>query len=141
MFEKIKKRIRRRRPKSMKTVLSRALHCSRKNIYVGTQYLTPIKEKDFHEFLGGDMTDELKWKEGAFECDAFALNLLASAKRWFYNKYKENAAVGMLWRAGIGGERGHALNFILTEKFQIRYFEPQTDREVFPVDRKLFVLI
>jgi hypothetical protein len=108
---------------------------------VGTQYLTPITEKDFHEFLAADMTDKAKWKEGAWECDAFALALLASAKRWFFNKYKKNAAVGMLWRAGIGGERGHALNFIVNEKLEIRYFEPQTDREVFSVGRKLFVLI
>jgi hypothetical protein len=114
---------------------------SRRNIYVGTQYLTPVKEKDFHEFLVVDATDELKWKEGAFECDAFALNLLASAKKWFYAKYQQNASVGMLWRAGIGGERGHALNFIVIPELEVRYFEPQTDREVFSVGRKLFVLI
>jgi hypothetical protein len=87
------------------------------------------------------MTDKATWKEGAWECDAFALHLLSSAKKWFYKKYKKNAAVGMLWRAGIGGARGHALNFVVTPEFKIRYYEPQTDREVFPVERKLFVLI
>jgi hypothetical protein len=125
----------------MKTFLSREMRMNRRHIYVGTQYLTPITEKDFHQFLVVDMTDELKWKEGAWECDAFGLNLLAAAKAWFYNKYKKNAAVGLLWMIEKGAQRGHALNFIVNEKFEIRYFEPQTDKEVFPVGRKLFVLI
>jgi hypothetical protein len=141
MFEKIKKLIRQRQPKSMKTLISNEMRMSRRHIYVGTQYLTPIKEKDFHNFLVADMTDKIKYEEGAWECDAFSLYLLSSAKRWFYNKYKKNAAVGMVWLAGNGGERGHALNFIVIPKLKVRYFEAQNDREVFPAGRKLFVLI
>jgi hypothetical protein len=142
MFEILKRNKRKKRlPKSMKTLISREMCVSRRKIFVGTQYLTPIKEKDFHEFLVADMTDKVKWEEGAWECDAFALNLLASAKMWFYNKYKKNAAAGMVWRAGTGGQKGHAINFIVTPELEIRYFEPQKDVEVFLVGRKLFVLI
>lgn len=125
----------------MKTLISREMRISRKNIYVGTQYLTPIKEKDFHEFLVVDTTDEEKWIEKVQECDHFALYLLSSAKKWFVKKYSKNAAVGMVWRAGIAAQRGHALNFIVTPELKIRYFEPQEDKEVFPVGRKLFVFI
>lgn len=140
MFELLKRK-RRKRPKNMKTLISREMHMSRRNIYVGTKHLTPIKENDFRQFLVADMTDKAKWEEGAWECDAFALNLLASGKRWFYKKYKKNAAVGLLWRDGIAGQRGHALNFIVTPALKIRYYEPQSDAEVFPSGRKLFVLI
>jgi hypothetical protein len=114
---------------------------SRRNVFVGTQYLTPIREKDFHEFLVKDSTDKEKWIENVQECDNFGIYLLSNAKKWFVKKYKKNAAVGLLWRGGIAGQRGHALNFIVTPELKVRYFEPQSDREVFPVGRKLFVLI
>jgi hypothetical protein len=125
----------------MKTLLSREMRMSRRHIYVGTQYLTPVKEKDFHQFLVVDATDKLKWIENVQECNHFGLYLLAFAKKWFVIKYKKNAAVGLLWMIEKGAQRGHALNFIITPELEVRYYEPQTDREVFPVGRKLFVLI
>lgn len=140
MFE-ILKRKRRKRPKSMKTLISREMHISRRNIYVGTQHLTPITEKDFHEFLAVDTTNKGVWIKGVQECDHFALYLLTAAKKWFVAKLKKNAAVGMVWRAGTASQQEHAFNFVITEKLQIRYFEPQTDKEIFPTGRKLFVYI
>lgn len=137
---KILKR-RKRNPRSMKTLVSRKMHISRKNIYVGTQYLTPVKEKDFREFLAADKTNKGAWIERVQECDHFALYLLTAAKKWFVAKYKKNAAVGMVWGTGIAYPRGHAFNFIVTPELEIRYFEPQDDREIFPVCRKLFVYI
>lgn len=125
----------------MKTLISQKMHMSRRKIYVGTQYLTPIKEKDFHEFLVADMTDKNTWIEDVQECDHFALYLLAAAKKWFVAKYRKNAAVGMVWGAGTASLDGHAFNFIVTPELEIRFFEPQDDREIFPDERKLFVYI
>jgi hypothetical protein len=139
MFEKWKRR--KRKPKNMKTLISREMGISRRHIYVGTQRLEFVKEKDFHEFLVADMTDKEKWIENVQECDHFALYLLAAAKKWFIKKFGKNMAVGIVWRAGTASLRGHAFNFIVNEELKIRYYEPQSDREIFPVGQKLFVYI
>jgi hypothetical protein len=85
------------------------------------------------------MTDKEKWIKGVQECDAFSLYLLSSAKKWFVREYNVNAAVGMAWIEKA--PRGHAVNFFVTPEYKIRYYEPQTDQEVFPQGRKLFVYI
>jgi hypothetical protein len=106
---------------------------------VGTQYLTPIKEKDFHRFIVADMTDKEKWIKGIQECDAFSLYLLSSAKKWFVREYKVNAAVGMAWIKKT--PRGHAINFYVTPDYKIRYVEPQNDKEIFMTTKAFFVYI
>jgi hypothetical protein len=139
MFEKIKKQIRRRRPKNMKTLISREMRMSRRNIYVGTRRLEPVHEKDFHRFIVADMTDKEKWIKGVQECDAFSLHLLSNAKKWFVREYKVNAAVGMAWINKA--PRGHAINFYVTPEYKIRYVEPQNDKEIFMTTNAFFVYI
>jgi hypothetical protein len=125
----------------MKTLISSKMGIRRRNIYVGTKYLTPVKEKDFHEFLIADMTDKEEWINTVQECDHFALYLLAAAKKYFIKKFRKNVAVGIVWQARTATQRGHAFNFIVTPELKIRYFEPQDDSEIFSVGRKLFVYI
>lgn len=130
-----------RNPKSMKTFISHEMHIHRRNIYVGTPPLELVNEKNFHEFLVMDNTDEDKRIECACEYDHFALYLLASAKKYFIEKYKKNAAVGLIWCAGTAGQHDRAFNFIVNEELKIRYFEPQNGQEIFPLGRKLFIYI
>jgi len=117
-----------RRPPTLKKVLSKKMHCSRRRIYVGDQYLAPVTSKMMGEFLVYDKTDELKWKEGVLECNTFALFFHANAKRWFLNKGL-NAAVGTIWTYATKEEVEHAFNFYLLPSWDVIYIEPQTDME------------
>lgn len=125
------KYIGRRRPKTMKSLLSRKLPCSRRNIYVGDKFLTPVTDTDFRRFLVTDETDLRKYRSGIFECNLFALNLVVNAKNWFLKEYGINAAVGMLWTKKTSYRESHAFNFYVTPiDFYVRYIEPQTDKRV-----------
>lgn len=118
------------------------MHCSRRKINVGDQYLDPITSKAMGEFLVVDRTDELKWKKGVLECNTFALFLRANAKRWFLNQGL-NVAVGTIWTYPTAGKVGHAFNFYVTPApdMKIIFVEPQSDQETFLTARVMFVVI
>ena len=132
--------LRKKRQPTLKTVLSRRMHCSRRRINVGDKYLTPITSEAMDKFLVYDKTDELEWKKGVLECNTFALFLRANAKRWFLNQ-GINAAVGTIWTYPTRTEVGHAFNFYLTPELKVSYTEPQTDRERFLNARVQLVVI
>ena len=125
----------RKRPKTLRTVLSRTIHLSRRRIYVGMQYITPVTSKQVGEFLVQDMTDKIKYAKGVFECASFALGLAANAKRRFYAKDNINPAIGICWT------KKHAFNFYITPEYKISYIEPQTDRVMFPTEKIIFLQI
>jgi hypothetical protein len=115
----------------MRSVLSKELRCSRRKIFVGDKFLTPITEKNFGVFLLKDATDLRKYQPNIFECNLFALNLVTNAKNYFLNGYDVNAAVGMLWVAKTSYTEAHALNFFVNPSLSIHVIEPQNDLEVF----------
>lgn len=125
---------------SLKRLLSEQMHCSRRQVNVGDQYLTPIPSKAMSDFLVYDKTEELEWKKGILECNTFALLFRANAKRWFLNQ-GINAAVGTIWTYPTRTEVGHAFNFYLTPELKVIYIEPQTDRERFLNARVQLVVI
>lgn len=131
---------RKRRQPALKTILSRQMHCSRRRINVGDEYLAPVTSKAMGKFLVYDNTDELEWKKGVLECNTFALFFRANAKRWFLNQ-KINAAVGTIWTYPTRTEVGHAFNFYLLPSLRVIYVEPQTDRERFLNARVQLVVI
>ena len=116
------------------------MHCSRRRINVGDQYLTPITSKAMDGFLNYDKTDELEWKKGVLECNTFALFFHANAKRWFLNQ-GINAAVGTIWTYPTREEVAHAFNFYLLPEWYVNYLEPQTDKERFLNARVQLVVI
>lgn len=132
--------LRKKRQPGLKPLLSRQMHCSRRRINVGDQYLTSIAPKAMGEFLIHDKTDELDWKQGVLECNTFALFFHAQAKRWFLNQ-GVNAAVGTIWVYPSRDKVGHAFNFYLTPNLKVRYTEPQDDSEIFLTQRVQLVVI
>lgn len=130
----MRKSSRRNRPKTLKNVLSKELKCSRRNIYVGDKYLTPVTERNFGCFIIRDSTDLRKYQPNLFECNLYALNLVTNAKNYFLNAFGINAAIGMLWVAKTTQKESHALNFFLNPALSIHIIEPQNDMEVFLAD-------
>ena len=130
-----------RRELTFKRFLSREMQLSRRKIYIGTKDPTPITPKQAEAFLVQDVVDKLQYLSGVFECDGFALALVGTAKVYFARKYKINPAFGVVWTDKTATEKAHALNFYVTLKYQIFYIEPQTDLQIFPSGRKVFVLI
>ena len=126
---------RKKRPETLKNVLSRRMHLSRRKIFVGMQYITPVTSKQVGEFLVQDPVDKMLYKKGVFECSSFSLCLAANAKVGFRNKYGINPAIGIVWT------EKHAFNFYMTPEYRIRYIEPQTDREIWPTEKMVFVQI
>lgn len=131
---------RKKRQPTMKTVLSRQMHCSRRKINVGDKYLTPITSKAMGAFLVADKTDELKWKKGVLECNTFALFFRANAKRWFLNQGL-NVAIGTIWTHPTRNKVGHGFNFYVTPGMKVIYIEPQSDKEIFLTARVKLVVI
>ena len=138
MLERIRKR--KKREPTLKRLLSKAMHCSRRRINVGDRYLEPVTSKEMGEFLTYDKTDELKWKKGVLECNTFALFLRANAKRWFLNVCR-NVAVGTVWTYPTSDKIGHAFNYYLNPDLKVVYIEPQSDRECFLDARVKLVVI
>ena len=130
----------RNRQPTLKRVLSKQMHCSRRRINVGDQYLTPITSKAMGAFVVADKTDELEWKKGVLECNTFALFFRANAKRWFLNQGL-NAAVGTIWTYATKEEVEHACNFYLKPDLKVIYLEPQTDMERWLNARDKLVII
>lgn len=128
------------RQPTLKRLLSRQMHCSRRRINVGDEFLAPVTSKAMGEFLVYDKTDELEWKKGVLECNTFALFFRANAKRWFLNR-GINAAVGTIWTYKTKSEGAHAFNFYLLPSLHALYVEPQTDRERFLNARVQLVII
>jgi hypothetical protein len=131
---------RKKRPLTLKTLLSRQMHCSRRKINVGDEYLSPVTPKAMSKFIIYDKTDELEWKRNVLECNTFALFFRANAKRWFLNQ-GINAAVGTIWTYPTRAEVAHAFNFYLVPPLYVIYVEPQTDKERFLNARVQLVLI
>ena len=131
---------REKRQPTLKTVLSRQMHCSRRVINVGDEYLAPVTSKAMGTFLIKDSTDELEWKKGVLECNTFALFFRANAKRWFLDQ-DVNAAVGTIWTHPTKDEVAHAFNFYLLPTLKVIYVEPQTDKERWLNARVKLVLI
>ena len=129
-----------KRPPTLKRVLGKELHCSKRRIKVGDKHLDPIQPKAMGEFLINDKTDELQWKKGVLECNTFALFFRARAKRWFLDR-GSNAAVGTIWVYPTWTEVAHAFNFYLNPNMKIIFIEPQTDQERFLNARVNFVII
>jgi hypothetical protein len=129
-----------KRQKSMKYVLARAMHCSKRKIFVGDRYLKPISTKAMGEFLVVDATDELEWKKNVLECNLFALYLRANCKKWF-GRQGLNVAVGTVWVRSSSKKVGHAFNFYVLPSMEIRYIEPQTDAEIFLDERRVQLCI
>ena len=132
--------LRKRRPPTLKKVLSRELGCSKRKINVGDKYLTPVTSKAMGAFLVKDSTDELEWKKGVLECNTFALFFRANAKRWFLNQ-GINAAIGTIWTHPTSDKVGHAFNFYLTPDMKVHYVEPQSDAKTFLTARVKLVMI
>lgn len=134
---------RKKKPKNMKSLLSKELHCSRRNVYVGDKFLTPVTDKDFGRFLVEDRTDSREYRKNVFECNLFALNLVTNAKNWFLEEYEINAAVGMLWTKKTTHIVSHSFNFYVTPKLNIHFVEPQNDLKLFLENfgRAIFVYI
>ena len=138
MFERLR---RKKKPLSMRTLLSRAFHCSRRMVFVGDEFLETVTDEEMRDFLKSDTTNNLKWVKGIRECNIFALLLLASAKKWFIKKYWKNAAIGMAWRSGTATKEAHAFCYYVTPDLKVKLIEPQTD-EIMKLETKgVFVYI
>lgn len=124
-----------KKPLSMKSLISREMYISRRKIFVGMRYLTPVAQKMLGEFLAEDTIDKMPYMKKVFECSSFSLALAANAKTWFYNQYGINPAIGIVWTAN------HAFNFCVMHDYKIRYIEPQTDRQIYPSGKKVFAQI
>ena len=130
---------RRKKPKTMRTVLAREMHLSRRKVNVGTRLVKPITEKMMGEFLVADMTDKAPYIKNVYECDSFALTLVGNAKRWFAEHYNINPAVGIVWEDR--DPEPHAFVFYLIPTYKVRYTDPQLDRQIFPTGEKIFALV
>jgi hypothetical protein len=132
--------VRSKRKKSLKYVLARAMHCSKRRIFLGDKFLEPITSKAMGEFLVADETDELEWKKNVLECNLFALYLRANCKKWF-GRQGLNVAVGTIWVYPTRNKVGHAFNFYVLPSLEVRYIEPQTDAEMFLEGRRVKLVI
>ena len=130
---------RKERPRTLRTVLSKEMHLSRRKIFVGTKAVKPITGNMMGEFLVHDMTDKAPYIEDVFECDSFALAVVGNAKVWFAKEYGINPAVGIVWERREPVP--HAFVFYVIPTFNVRYIEPQTDKETLPSGRKMFALV
>ena len=131
----------RRRELNFRTILSRKMHISRRKINIGTKNPKPITSKQAGIFLAEDGLDRVQYAPTVFECDGYALALAGRAKLFFAEEYGVNPAFGIVWTAKTSTEKAHAFNFFVQPKYAIRYIEPQTDLQVFPSARNIFVLI
>lgn len=123
-----------RRPPTLKRVLGKAMHCSRRNIYVSDPHFDPISNKSMTEFLVFDETDNKDWKKDIWDCDNFALQFAAAAQRYFAPRGL-NAAVGIIWT------NKHAFNWYLNPNMEVHYIEPQTDTKTFLTGRVKLVML
>ena len=111
---------RKKRQPSLKRLLSKKMHCSRRSIHVSDPHFDPISNKDMADFLSFDRTDNAKWKEDIWDCDNFGLQFAAAAQRYFAPRGL-NAAVGIIWT------NAHAFNWYLNTAMEIYFIEPQDD--------------
>ena len=123
-----------KRQKSLKYVLARAMHCSRRRIFVSDPHFDPISNKAMGEFLVYDDTNNQDWKKDIWDCDNFAIQFMAAAQRYFAQRGL-NAAVGIVWT----GE--HAFNWYLNPNMEVHYLEPQNDSKIYLTGRVKLVLI
>ena len=130
-----------RREPNFRTVLSREMHIPRRKINIGTKNPKPITSKQVGVFLAEDGLDRVQYVPTVFECDGYALALAGRAKLFFAEEYGINPAFGIVWTAKTSTEKAHAFNFFVLPGYAIRYIEPQTDLQVFPSARNIFVLI
>jgi len=131
---KIKKRIIRKRPKSMARVISSELRCSRRNIYVGDRHSDLISDKDMGTFIAQANIDRWTYKNEMWDCDDFSLQFAAAAKRYFAPK-GINAAIGIIWTYK------HAFNLSVNPDRKVRLWEPQTGKRCFLHGRVRLVVI
>lgn len=125
---------RRKRPLTLERVLSRAMRCSRRNIYVSDPHFDPISNKAMSAFLVYDNTNNKEWKKDIWDCDNFSIQFMAAAQRYFA-PLGINAAVGIIWTDT------HAFNWYLNTNMEIHYVEPQTDAKMFLTGRVKLVMI
>lgn len=125
---------RKRRPPTLKRILSRELRCSRRCIYVSDPYFDLVSDTDMRVFLAWDKTNEKQWKKDIWDCDNFSLQFAASAQRYFAQR-NINAAIGIIWTSK------HAFNLSVNPDCKVRCWEPQTDKEIFLDARVQLVVI
>jgi hypothetical protein len=117
------------------------MHLSRRKIYIGTKNPKPVTSKQVGAFLAEDGLDRIQYIPTVFECDGYGLALAGRAKLWFAEECGINPAFGIVWTAKTSEENAHALNFYVRREYAIIYIEPQTDLQVFPSGKNVFVLI
>jgi len=130
---------RRKKPRTMRTVLAREMHLSRRKVNVGTRLIKPITGSMMGEFLVADMTDKVPYIKNVYECDSFALTFVGNAKVWFAKRFGINPAIGIVWEDR--DPEPHAFVFYVIPTYKVRYIDPQLDRHIFPTGRKIFALI
>lgn len=97
----------------------------------------------FFFYLSTQVIDTLKgWQAQARDCDKYsrvvqALGQMAHALQWeTKNSAPAGLALGVFNYKRDNGEGGHSINCMITkdsgeEEFHLRFFEPQTAKEVF----------
>jgi len=126
----LRRKKRKKREPTLKTILRKELPCSRRQIFVGDRHSDPITDKMMREFIvqrSIDMTPS----EGEIEdCEDDALAFHKDAKDWFRAK-KINARVGEIWCYPSKDEKAHAFNFSVKPDNTISFWEGRSGRQRF----------
>jgi len=87
-------------------------------IYLSDRFYLLCNTADISKFLQQDATNKYKYQSDVFDCDNFAYRLLGqfSIPDWSY------LAFGLIWT-----DR-HAMNIAVTEKEEVLFIEPQSDK-------------
>ena len=120
---------RKRRPPTLKKILSKELPCSRRRIHVSDKYMNPVTDQAVREFIA-QRTDYMVPSNPQDEnpdCDDYALAFHKDAKDWFRKK-KINAMVGEIWTYATKKEEAHAFTYSVKPNYKVTFWESKTGR-------------
>lgn len=121
---------RKKREPSLKTILRKELHCSRRRIFIGDRHSDPVTDRAMREFIA-QRSVSMTHLEGEIEdCEDYALAFHKDAKDWFRAK-QINARVGEIWCYPSKDIEAHAFNFSVKRDDTISFWEGKSGRERF----------
>ena len=128
MFNLLRKR--KRRQPSLKQLLSKAMHCSKRRIFIGDRHGDPVTDRAMREFIV-QRSVNLTYLEGEIEdCEDYALAFHKDAKDWF-RANKINARVGEIWCYPSKDKEAHAFCFSVKHDNTVSFWEGKSGRERF----------
>ena len=101
-----------RREVSLRRLISRQCHCSRRSVYLVDEQFDFPTDAEIDKFIAHIRPTQYNWAHEIHDCDDLAREFWTKSKNWFRAR-EQNVASAFIWRKATAFSKAHAFNFFI----------------------------